>query len=48
MLCQTIYLKKVLEQFYLQDCKPVSISIKSGIGNFFLPSKKQVDKEIIK
>lgn len=47
-LRQTTYLKKVLERFHLQDCKPVSTPMEPGIGNLLLPSEEQADKETIK
>lgn len=40
MLPQITYLKKVLERFYLQDCKPVSTPLEPGIRNLLLPSEE--------
>lgn len=36
MFRQTTYLKKILEQFYMQDCKPIFTFIEPKIGNVFL------------
>lgn len=48
ILCQTFYLKKIPEQFHIQDCKPLSTSIEPEIGNNLLPFKEQVDEKTIK
>ena len=37
---QTTYLKKILEQFHMQDYKPIFTSMESGIGNLLLLFKE--------
>lgn len=35
MLYQTTYLKKILEQFHIKDCKLISTLMEPRISNFF-------------
>ncbi len=48
MLYQTTYLKRILEQFHMQDCKPIFTSIELEITNLLLPSENQADEKTIK
>lgn len=47
-LCQSTYLKKVLNRLKLTECKPASISIDPRVKNFLLPYDRNTDKETIK
>ena len=47
-LCQSIYLKKILDRFEMTLCKPASIPMDLGVSNFLLPYDRNTDKEIIK
>ena len=47
-LHQTTYLKRILEQFHMQDCKPIFMPMVPGIGNLLLPSEEQADENTIK
>ncbi len=47
-LCQSIYLKKVLNYFMMTECKPASITIDPGVSNSLLSYDRNADKETIK
>ncbi len=36
-LCQSTYLKKVLNRFRMTECKPASIAMDPGVANSLLP-----------
>jgi hypothetical protein len=48
MLIQSIYLKKILKQFEMNDCKPISISMKSRIINSLMSATNEADQVIVK
>lgn len=48
MPCQIIYLKKVLDQFSIQDGKSISTLLESEIDNPSWPSEDQVDRKTMK
>ena len=48
MLYQTNYLKRILEQFHMQDCKPIFTSMELEIGNLLLASEDEADEKTIK
>ncbi len=47
-LCQSTYLKKVLDRFKMTECKPASIPMDPGVANSLLPYDRNADKETIK
>ena len=47
-LCQSTYLKKILDHFKMTEYKPTSILIDSGVANSLLPYDGNVDKKTIK
>ena len=47
-LCQSTYLKKVLDRFKMTECKPASIPMDPGVANSLLPYDGNADKETIK
>ncbi len=46
-LRQTTYLKKILQRFQRQDCRPIFTPMEPGMGNLLLPSTKEVDKKTV-
>ncbi len=46
-LGQTTYLKKILQRFQMQDCKPIFNPMELEIGNLLLPSTKEADKKTV-
>lgn len=48
LLCESIYLKNVLNCFKIIQYKPASIPINSGVANFLLLYDKKADREKIK
>lgn len=44
-LCQSIYLKKVLDYFKMIDSKPVSILMNLRVPNFIILYDKKADNE---
>ena len=46
-LHQTTYLRKILSQFNVLDSRPIFTPIDNGIGNIFVPSEDQIDKDTI-
>ncbi len=47
-LCQSTYLKKILDRFKMTECKPVSIPMNPGVANSLLPYDENADKTTIK
>ncbi len=47
-LCQSIYLKKVLNYFMMTECKPASIPMDPWVANFLLPYDENADKKTMK
>lgn len=47
-LCQSTYLKKVLDRFKMIECKPASIPMDLGVANSLLFYNRNVDKRTIK
>ena len=47
-LRQTAYLKKILRNFQMTDCKPGPAPINPGAANSLLPSDQQTDRATIK
>ncbi len=47
-LCQSTYLKEVLDRFKMTECKPASIPMDPGAANSLLPYDENTDKETIK
>ncbi len=47
-LCQSTYLKKVLDRFKMTECKPASIPMDPEVANSLLPYDGNADKETIK
>ncbi len=48
MLTQSIYLKKILKQFEMNESKPVSISMKSDMINSLMSTTNEADNFIVK
>ncbi len=48
ILTQSIYMKKVLKQFDMKECKLVSISMKSDVTNILISAADEADDAIIK
>jgi hypothetical protein len=48
VLTQSIYLKKILKQFEMNEFKPVSISMKSEMINSLMPAIDETDQATIK
>ncbi len=47
ILCQSTYLKKVLDRFKMTECKPASIPMNPGVANFLLSYNRNADKATI-
>ncbi len=47
-LCQSTYLKKVIDQFKMTGCKPSIVPMKPGVANSLLPNNRNADKATIK
>jgi hypothetical protein len=48
MLTQSIYLKKILNQFEMKNCRSVSISMKSEMINSLMSATDEADQATIK
>jgi hypothetical protein len=48
MLTQSIHLKKILKQFEMNDCKPISTSIKSEMINSLMSTTNKADQVIVR
>ncbi len=48
ILTQSIYLRKVLKQFDMKECKPVSTSMQSDVTNTLVSASEKADDAIIK
>jgi hypothetical protein len=48
ILIQSTYLKKVLKQFDMKECKLVSISMKSDVTNALVSATEKADDVIVK
>jgi hypothetical protein len=47
-LIQSIYMKKVLKQFDMKECKPVSTSMKPDVANTLISAADEADDATIK
>ena len=47
-LCQSTYLKKVLDRFKMTGCKPATVPMNPGVANSLLPYDGNADKATIK
>ena len=47
-LTQKTYMKKVLQQFGMTDCKPVSTPMEAGVTNSLVPANRDADEKTIK
>ena len=47
-LCQSTYLRKVLNRFKITEFKPASVPMNPGVANSLLPYDGNADKETIK
>jgi hypothetical protein len=48
ILTQSTYMKKMLKQFEMKECKLVSTSMKSGVANTLISAADEADDAIIK
>jgi hypothetical protein len=48
ILTQSTYMKKVLKQFGMEECKPVSTPMESGVANTLIPATEEANDAIIK
>jgi hypothetical protein len=48
ILTQSTYMKKMLKQFDMKECKLVSISMKSGVTNTLISAADEADDVTIK
>ncbi len=47
-LCQSTYLKYLLDQFKMTGCKPATVFINLGVANSLLPNDRNIYKATIK
>jgi hypothetical protein len=48
ILTQSTYLKKVLKQFEMENCKLVSTSMEPGVANSLVPASEEANDATIK
>jgi hypothetical protein len=48
ILTQSTYMKKVLKQFGMEECKPVSTPMKPDVANTLIPAADEADDATIK
>jgi hypothetical protein len=48
ILTQSTYMKKVLKQFGMEECKPVSTPMEPGVANTLIPAPDEADDATIK